>query len=175
MSHAAQRAFFAAVKEQFPAAFDSVRALDCGALDVNGSMREMFTNSEYIGVDMRPGRNVDIVATVHELDFPDGSFDTILSAEMLEHDEFWQDSLRKMYALLRSGGLLALSMASPERAEHGTTRVPDTEGDGIWGSSPDYYRGLSESDLHFVFDMAEFSAYQMLTSGGDLYFWGFKV
>lgn len=174
MSHATQRAFFADVKARFRWAFVSVRALDCGALDVNGSMRDMFRKSEYIGVDLRAGKNVDIVAKVHELPFRDASFDTVLSAEMLEHDEFWRLSLAKMYSLLRVGGLLAISAASLERAEHGTTDAPD--GGEIWGTSPEYYRGFSAADLWTVFNInSAFHAYGVEQVPGDIYFWGIKA
>lgn len=177
MSHAAQRAFFASVKERFPAAFAGVRALDCGSFDVNGSLKTLFVDSEYIGVDMRAGRNVNVVSKVHDLGFAfaPGSFQTVVSAEMLEHDEHWRESLLTMLRLLLPGGLLALSMAGTGRPEHGTASVPD---DGeVWGTTPDYYRPLDAADLRSVFNVELAFGDWAITENAvahDLYFWGVK-
>ena len=45
------------------------KTLDIGSLGVNGSLKDLFT--DYIGLDMREGDNVDIVANGHELPFKD--------------------------------------------------------------------------------------------------------
>ena len=179
MSHAAQREFFAALKTVLPSYFDEVRVLDCGSLDVNGSLKPLFTNSEYVGIDARPGRNVDIVTKVHE--FHDlEPFDVVVSAEMLEHDEHWKASLRRMWDCLRPDGLLAISAAGPNRAEHGTRDFPDlgeTPSDGIWGSSPDYYRNMRGIDFHEVFDVdLDFVVCSVSRTGdgSDVRFWGIK-
>lgn len=181
MAHAAQQAFFARVRAEVPSAFTRVKVLDCGSLDVNGTLRDFFTReSIYVGVDLRPGRNVDIVGRVDDLTaFPDGYFDTVVSAEMLEHDEFWPLSLRMMYRLLRPGGLLAFSCAAPGRAEHGTRTVPDPAGgyDGLWGTSPDYYRPLNFADVTQVFRVEdEFIQWwmELEETHHDLYCWGLK-
>jgi SAM-dependent methyltransferase len=175
MSHAAQRSFFLSVKARFPQMFKGGRVLDCGALDVNGSLRELFTDCQYTGVDLRPGKNVDVVSAVHLLKLTDASFDVVVSAEMLEHDQFWRESLRRMYAILRPGGLLALSMAGEGRLEHGTAREPD-EG-RVWGSSPDYYRNLTVPDLHEAFSDCEFARAEATVNAEahDLYLWAIKA
>lgn len=156
--------------------FEGVRVLDCGSLDVNGSLRELFTDCrEYIGVDLKPGKGVDVVSPIHSLNLQNGSFEVVVSAEMLEHDEHWEYSLRRMYDLLRPGGLLALSMAGEGRLEHGTASVPD-EGE-IWGSSPDYYRNLTPQDLEAAFADATWESFQVRENyaAHDLYFWGIKA
>lgn len=181
MAHPDQRQFFESVKATHPQAFQGVVALDCGSLDVNGSLKDLFdAESSYVGVDIRPGAGVDVRAFIHELPWPEGAFDTIVSAEMLEHDEYWNLSLIKMYQLLRVGGLLALSMATTGRAEHGTRRYPDTGtcGDGIWGTSQTYYRNLTLEDLEGVFVVdRQFSMWCAETNQRhcDLYFWGIKA
>lgn len=183
MSHAAQRAFFDSVKARFPTFFEAGNiVLDCGSLDVNGSLRGLFATSNYTGIDVRPGKNVDLVCKVHEAPFGDAHyFDVIVSAEMLEHDEHWRQSLQWMYAYLRSGGLLAISAAGVGRAEHGTARCPDlgeTPADGIWGTSPDYYRNLAPGDFGeaFINLTAAFSQWDCRTNAEshDVYFWGLK-
>lgn len=177
MAHREQRAFFATVRRRFPWAFRRVRVLDCGSLDINGTLKPLFTNSRYVGVDIRPGANVDLVSRVHDVDLPDGSFDTVVSAEMLEHDEYWCRSLQRMYRLLKRGGLLVVSAAGTGRAEHGTETNPDA--DAIYGTSPMYYRNLTPKDLKVAFGaqlMRRFSFCRVRENGrhADLYFYGVK-
>lgn len=145
MAHQEQKDFFLRVKAKYPEKFDGVNVIDCGSLDVNGSLKELFTNSNYIGVDITAGRNVDIVSKIHELteDYHN-KFDIVVSGEMLEHDEFWLNSLVKMYNMLIPGGLLAVSAAGPNRPEHGTNRTNDP----LWGTSPSYYRNISKADFN---------------------------
>jgi SAM-dependent methyltransferase len=83
--------------------------LEVGSKDENGTVRPLFTGP-YVGVDMRPGPGVDLVANAHRLPFPDRSFDTVVSTEMLEHDEAFPVSLAEMGRVLKLGGLLVLTM-----------------------------------------------------------------
>ena len=87
--------------------FNSDRILECGSLDVNGSLRVFFEDKEYIGVDWRPGKGVDCVSLIHEYrDKPDEYFDLVISTEMLEHDPHWKKSIQRMLDLLKIGGNL---------------------------------------------------------------------
>lgn len=183
MAHATQRAFFARTRARFAIFFDGVHALDCGSLDVNGSLRELFTKSDYTGIDIRAGRNVDVVTRVHEFHSKD-LYDIVVSAEMLEHDEWWDRSLRAMYSLLKSRGLLVFSCAGPGRPEHGTRAAPDTiggpQGDGLWGTRPDYYHPLDDKEIAGAFWPldANFHSFGIEYLGPpicDLYFWGIKA
>jgi SAM-dependent methyltransferase len=173
MAHAAQQAFFLRVKEKLPGAFKDKRVLDCGSLDMNGSLRHLFSGGEYVGVDIHEGKNVDLVRKTHELPF-DNELDTVVSAEMLEHDEYWAQSLRKMYDFLKPGGLLVISAAGLNRPEHGTTRANNS----TCGTSPDYYRNILEEDFHNVFEMdCEFSEWRLEDNhvDHDIYFYGIKA
>ena len=63
------------------------RVLEVGSLDINGSVRPLFENCNYTGIDLGEGRGVDVVAHVtdyHRLD--DNEFDVVISTETLEHD-----------------------------------------------------------------------------------------
>ena len=84
--------------------------LDVGSLDVNGSVRAMFTNG-YVGVDMREGKNVDHVLNAHGLSafFDLASFDAVVCCEMLEHDDAFWVSMREMNRVLKPGGRLILT------------------------------------------------------------------
>lgn len=81
----------------------AVRTLELGSTDVNGSVRPLFSG-EYIGIDHEPGRGVDRVMSANALDFPDASFDCVVSTSMFEHDPgFWR-TCAEVSRVLRPGG-----------------------------------------------------------------------
>lgn len=51
------------------------------------NVRGMFGETEYVGVDMRPGPGVDQVCNAEKLPFKNASFDLVLCLEVLEHAE----------------------------------------------------------------------------------------
>lgn len=180
MAHPAQQAFCQRVKALFPPKrFTKKRVLDCGSLDINGSNRTLFTNCAYVGVDIGPGKNVDIVCPVHELDLPDESFDVIVSTECFEHDRHYEKSLQTIVRLLAKQGLFFFSCAGETRPEHGTRQnhpasSPLTAAIDGWG---DYYKNLTEKDIRTAIDVADlFSSHEFSRSKNldDLYFWGIK-
>jgi SAM-dependent methyltransferase len=190
MAHPEQRAFFERVKYLHPWSFKDVRVLDCGSLNVNGTLRDLFTGGTYTGVDVVAGRDVDIVCKVHEfgrlkpesMDVVFDQYDTIVSAEMLEHDPHWRLSLKRMYELLKPGGLLAISCAGPGRPEHGTPRT--TGPDAVWTdpANPDYYRNISTGDIAEALGLkprgGPFKWWELSgreTWPQDTYFWGMKA
>lgn len=164
--------FIRSVKAKFPERFTGKKVLEVGSLNINGSVREMFTNCDYTGIDLAEGDGVDVVSRAHEFTYPE-SFDVVISSEMLEHDEHWERSLPQMYDNLKPGGLMVITCAGPKRAEHGTKRT-----DSGWASpfTSDYYRNISREDFqsvlppHFWVD-AEWS---YRDGGEDLYFYGIK-
>jgi SAM-dependent methyltransferase len=112
MTHKEQMDFFLSIKRKFPERFKNVSVLDVGSLDVNGNNRYLFRNFEYMGVDIRPGNNVDIVCPVHKLPYINvRQFDVVISSEMLEHDIYFEESLKAMLNLLKTEGLLMISQS----------------------------------------------------------------
>lgn len=169
MAHQAQQDFFRHVKTLFPRNFRDARVIDCGSLDITGCLRPLFEDCEYVGVDVHPGKNVDIVSLIHALPFWQ-EFDTVVSGEMLEHDEYWLKSLGRMYDMLKTGGLLAVSAAGEGREEHGTARTGRA-----WGTSPNYYRNITAVDLRAAFDFRkQFGCHKLIEGGGDIYFYGVR-
>lgn len=180
MAHPEQVNFCKRVKGMYPAYFKNKKVLDCGSLDINGNNRYLFEDCDYLGVDIGPGRNVDVVSTIHELNYPDGSFDVIISTECFEHDMFYEQSIRNICRLLRPGGMFLFTCATTGRPEHGTSR-------SMSGASPltsssdeewkDYYKNLEEADIRNAVDVDRvFLNYGFSTNDNtfDLYFWGVK-
>lgn len=147
MAHPAQQDFILYVKNKFPFFFRNKRVLEVGSLDINGSMRPMFENCDYVGIDVGPGTGVDIVVQGQNYDAPDGYYDVCASGECFEHNPYWAETFANMIRMCKPGGLVFFTCATLGRAEHGTTRSgPDCSPLTInvgW----EYYRNLTEQDF----------------------------
>jgi hypothetical protein len=172
MAHPEQRKFLSKLKSQHPEWFTGVKVLEIGSLNINGTVRDFFTPTRYLGVDVGPGPGVDLVQRGEQVDLADNSFDVAISAECFEHNPEWEATFANMYRMAR---VVIFTCASTGRAEHGTHSAhPD--------SSPltlewDYYRNLNEEDFIDRFDlpaMFEDHEFQYNPESHDLYFWGIK-
>lgn len=178
MAHPEQLAFFQLVREIHPQFFWNSSVLDVGSLNVNGTAKPLFNNCKYVGLDLGPGENVDVVCKAHEYDAPDASFDTIISGECFEHDMYIEQTLKNIVRLLKPGGLFAFSCANRGRAEHGTIRnepvaSPFTVKIPGWA---EYYRGLDEEDFRQMLDIDTiFPEHFFRVRDLDLYFYGIKA
>jgi hypothetical protein len=171
MAHLEQQQFCEKVKELFPDHFKNVNVLDVGSLDINGNCRDLFTDSNYIGLDIAPGKNVDVVGYVHNF-APSIKFDTILSCEMLEHDMYATLSVLTMIHLLRPGGLLLITAATTGREPHGTTQ--HSPGDSPFTNG--FYENVSVKKLVLCLDnFQDFVGFDVnINDHHDIQFWGVK-
>lgn len=179
MAHQAQQAFFSKVKEKLPYFFTNKKILDVGSLDLNGNNLSLFTNCDYIGIDIGEGRNVTLVCIAHEYDAPDGYYDTIICGEVFEHDMHYEKTITNIIRMLRPGGLFLFSCASIGRPEHGTRRTsisdaPFLDKQGEWG---DYYKNLTKGDIEKIKGFIEAfpdGVFEFNPTACDLYFFGIK-
>lgn len=177
--HQAARNFLDYVYNQLPGFFKDKRVLDVGSGDINGNNRHYFSNCTYTGNDVVEAPNVTVVAKTSDLNFPDGTFDTVVSSECFEHDMYYEDSLRNIVRMLKPGGLFAFTCASTGRPEHGTRRTTRDSytlrlNDTQWN---DYYRNLTHDDVCAVVDCDKtfsYYAYYYNRQAKDLYFVGVK-
>jgi SAM-dependent methyltransferase len=171
MSHPEQREWCKEVQSLFPEHFKNSVVLDFGSLDINGNNRGLFIDCDYTGIDLQAGNNVDVICRAHVYNQKElNSVDTIITTECLEHDTYWEYTLRHALHLLRSGGLLIVTCAGEGRPPHGThTSEP-------WSSpfTNDYYKNLTEADLRLVLNDYALSDYRYDTKGTDTRFWGIK-
>jgi SAM-dependent methyltransferase len=69
-------------------------------------LRSLFPGKEYLGIDMRPGPGVDLVADVEKLPQADGTVGTVLALETFEHvPHFWR-GFEEVRRVLRPDGVL---------------------------------------------------------------------
>jgi len=92
------------------------KTLDVGSKNVNGSLRPLFT--DYVGLDMRKGRNVDIIANSHNIPFDDGTFDCVTCVETLEHDDNPFETMNEIYRILKPGGWAVLAASGINFKKH---------------------------------------------------------
>jgi hypothetical protein len=107
------------------------RGLDVGGRNVNGSVRIELPNTKWLGLDLRPGPDVDIVADAAEWR-TDEKFDIVIATELFEHAERWRDIIKTMHHSLDVGGpgVFISTCASIGRGPHGASGegvVPDGE------------------------------------------------
>jgi len=86
--------------------------LDIGSYDVNGTLKPIFKNHRYIGVDMIEGPNVNIVSTNDNIPFKDNFFDIIVSSSCFEHDDFFWLTFLEMCRLVKSAGFIYIQAPS---------------------------------------------------------------
>ena len=87
-----------------------MRILEIGSKDEMPKKRELIFRRyfdkpkwEYIGLDIVPGRNVDIVSKDHySYPFKDGEFDLVISANTLEHTKDIYKAVREMSRLTKN-------------------------------------------------------------------------
>jgi SAM-dependent methyltransferase len=136
--------------------------LEIGSYNVNGSVRALCHGTAcYLGVDTRPGPDVDLVCTGARLP-KELSVDCAICCEVLEHTAEAPAICAEAYRVLRPGGLFYVTCATDPRAPHsinGELTMPAGE----------YYRNVPPEALKEW--LKDFRAVQLEVHDdrGDLY------
>lgn len=112
--------------------------LDLGSQDVNGSYRPLFDRAgwTYRGVDLAPGRNVDLVlSSPYVFPLASASVDLVISGQAFEHVEHFWLTWMELTRVLAPGGRIFL-IAPSRGPEH---RYPVD----CWRFYPDGYAALA--------------------------------
>ena len=106
--------FFDTYTPHFLGGDESVRVVEIGSQDVNGSIRQFCPQEfEYIGVDFVDGMGVDLVITSpYELPFEDNSVDIVVSSSCFEHSEMFWVVYLEIVRILKPHGLFYLNVPS---------------------------------------------------------------
>lgn len=163
--HTEAMRFVMRMKCMFPDYFKGGIVLDIGSADINGSVRHLFKKSKYIGVDIWPGKNVDIVMNAHDLNL---KAKTVISCECLEHCVDWKEVVQNCLRL--ASRCVIITCASTGRAEHGTKETsPECS-----PATTDYYRNITIEDIAPLVKELPFKLLAYNPDSHDLYFIGFK-
>jgi len=176
MAHKIQKLWCLEIKKKYPEYFTNKRVLDVGSLDINGNNKGLFKNCDYIGLDVIDGPNVDVVSIAHEFD-TDKLFDVVLSTNALEHDMYYELTLKNIVRLLKPSGLIFFC-GSYKHKEHGTektspwasgtTKINNKE----WAK---YYKNLKIEDITNSLNIEEiFNEFSIEVKEKDIRFIGIK-
>jgi SAM-dependent methyltransferase len=108
-----------------PNEFSGKKVLEVGSKYVNGSVRPFIERwlkpKEYIGIDIEPGKYVDLVLPAERIVsyFGRESFDVVISTEVLEHVRDWRLVVNNMKEVLRPGGYIYITTRSRGFPYHG--------------------------------------------------------
>jgi SAM-dependent methyltransferase len=82
--------------------------LDIGAYDVNGSLKDFKRDDcEWVGVDLEPGKGVDIVIErANRLPFEDNVFDLVVATSIFEHDPTFWLTFSEMLRVVKPNGFI---------------------------------------------------------------------
>ena len=104
--HIARLLLQKAIEERAGFVRGAVLDLGCGAVPY----RHLFAQADrYIGLDLPPNQEADVLGTALCLPFRDSIFDAVLCSEVLEHVPEPADLLRQVYRVLKPGGVLLLT------------------------------------------------------------------
>jgi SAM-dependent methyltransferase len=175
MSHSQQRDFVEKLKNHLPKYFNQKSVLEVGSLNVNGTLRDFFTECRYIGIDVSPGNEVDVVCEGQNYNAPNNTYDVVSSAECFEHNPYWFETFQNMIRLCKDGGLVFFTCATDGRPEHGTSKTTPLDSPLTVQLGWDYYKNLNEnnfrSKLNFDSYFSEYH-FEVNDESHDLYFWG---
>jgi len=99
--------------------------LEIGGRDVNGGVRpiieKFYKPRSYIGVDIQPGKSVDVLLPAERVleCFGVNSFDVIISTECLEHIQNWKLVVNNMKDVLKENGFMFVTAPSHGFHYHG--------------------------------------------------------
>lgn len=116
MHEAANRAMAAALRIR-----PGMLVLDVGSLDVNGTHRPLVEaqGGRYVGLDIVPGPNVDVVTEPFRYPFADATFDVVLSGSAMEHvTAIWRWVPELARVLKPSGQLVITTHTAWEEHRH---------------------------------------------------------
>lgn len=188
MAHLEQNQFCEKIKNLFPNQFDGKKVLEIGSFNVNGTVRNLFNNCDYIGLDIAEGNGVDVVCEGQKYNAPNNYFDTIISCECFEHNPFFIETIENAIRILKSKGLFLFTCATTGRPIHGTASLEKENKNKHknWITMPnvikenwnnEYYQNVTIEDILTKIKIDEYFqeySFSVNHKKHDLYFYGIK-
>jgi SAM-dependent methyltransferase len=95
----------------------TIRALEIGARDFNGSVRTIINGMQpewYVGIDTAPGPGVDAIGDGSDYT-PLQTPNLVICTEVLEHTRYARDVVRNIGRVLEPGGFALITCATDPR------------------------------------------------------------
>lgn len=137
---------------------DTIDVVEIGSRDVNFTVRPLFPNARYHGIDAQPGPQVDEVADGATWQ-PPAPVDLVVCAEVFEHTPDWRNIVANIPAMLRPGGRAVFTMAGPGRPAHGVN-IDDP-------LSPGHYANIEPAELEAAMAAAGFVGIEVDQAADD--------
>lgn len=109
-----------------------ISVVEVGSKNVNYTVRPLFPNADYWGIDAQPGPCVDEVADGATWR-PLSRVDLVVCCEVFEHTPNWEAIVANCFEMLRPGGSAVFTCAGPGRPEHGVN-IDDPDERGYYGN-----------------------------------------
>ena len=94
--------------EKYLSRNDSLKILDVGSMDINGTYKDIFDPWEYEGLDLRAGKNVDIVVVDEYCFGIEKEYDVVISGNTMEHVKSFWNWIFAVTEACKSGGLVCI-------------------------------------------------------------------
>ena len=159
--HAEAAEFVRAAAAVIPVLPDLV--LEVGSLNVNGTARDAFPGSFWVGVDSRPGNGVSMDVDAFALPVRP-LFDLVVCCEVLEHVEDVAGLVGRLVGWAVPGGHVVITCAGPGRTPHGVNGAD---------VGTEWYRNVEPAELRAT-EGVEWLLFEFHRSRGDLYALGRK-
>lgn len=137
--------------------------IEIGSRNINGGVRDLFGDADYLGVDLMEGPGVDLVADAAQVDLP--AADLVVTTEALEHYPDPKAVIDAVYRALVPGGALIATMAGPGRHPHS-----GLDGGGL--HRDEHYRNIEPAELTEW--LAGWAEHAIDIAGADLRCWATK-
>ncbi len=94
------------------------KVLEVGSRQVDGGgIRDLVKDSDYIGLDMIDGENVDIVKNAHDMTY-ENKFDLVICFDTIEHDDGFWLTVENCRKAVKKGGFFILAAPSVRCPQH---------------------------------------------------------
>lgn len=146
---------------------DDIVIVEVGSRHINGTPRDLFPAADYIGIDVKNGPCVDVVADGASYK-PKRKADLVICCEVFEHLEHWADIVTNAYDnLVKVGGRVVVTAAGPRRQPHSAV-------DGGVLRPGEWYANVDPADLAEILEAAGFSDVEVDEAGTDVRATGVK-
>jgi len=136
-----------------------VTVIEIGSRDINGSVRSLFPNAQWTGIDLYAGPAVDIVGSALDYTPPD-TVDMVICCEVFEHAAEWRELIQWSAAWLKQGGMMLITCA-------GEGRLPHSHHDGCQLRDGEYYENISPEEIRDSMESAGIHVLIATTLGND--------